>query len=476
MLLETVSIPRKTDLGIDCSNSFSSIQTLSSIFKAKVPCFMQKESFLHRAWKVLPPASYLMHRLLSFFFPFYRIRFSSDLRALDLIQESLEGGRSKPFSLQEKEKIASFLAKTLQKSDHLQGVRAVANHLQVKTLEKILALSNSLDESYLSEKLDRALLFLEDPTTPITALTARELGVLHFALKRLEQVQLLQSLGAEGLESLETFWKKMVELGNHPIVQELKRRSQELLKEPCLAFALSREDSGKFLLNLEEEYFQFLGWVPSLVYLFIGNPVHVGFLYSEKEESFFSHITRRGVHDIVPNRNDILYPAMYLFRWDIRPLLDDCVTQEDAVHLQHLFLQTLQRLASHPLEGLKVEGVFAAVQTFFLGLKTPFWDRSSIGTIQPKEFCTGVTAKTVHQAVLKMIPHLEALGYCKESIRLPFKESDHIGRMSIVDFLEYFAKSGMMFPAEDPLVKALVQPGCLESYMPSSFFQNQRSL
>lgn len=367
--------------------------------------------------------------------------------------------------MEEKKWMISFFKRAQEDFSFLEILRASADPKQYRKILKVQSLFNRVDEKKLQEKLDKIDSFLSGSSNEgFIPLSTQELGIIQFSKERVEFLKTLEELGIEGLSSLRLFWEKAVILQDHPAILCMKKRTIDLLEQGPLGFVLSRQKINEFMLNQREDALSFLSWGSFANYLFTGNPCHVGFLLSNERDSFFSHINSEGFHSIVPMDFTILYPFCLPFRFKITPLIPIDASVDQKKEIELVFSKILKEEAFIKRE-VQLEGPLAGIQAGLLGRSTPFKDFQEIENIQAREFCTGLTSKTVYQAFLKTLPFLESLGYSKDQIKKPFEKNQHVGRMTILTFLRHFQEKGMLEFIEDPLLKKCIEPCFLKDYI-----------
>lgn len=433
------------------------------------PC-SNYDFFPQRLWRILPSASYLIYKVIFFIRPAYREQFTPYLKVLEVFRKVASREEKKiSFSFEEIQIASCFFKQAMNNPSFLEILRACADKKQYKELLKIQSLFNKVDEKKVEEKLDKIELFISHGSEEeLIPLSTQELGILQFAKERSLFLKTLQEHGVEGIDSLTSFWSESAKLREHRALQLMKERTTALLKQGPLGFVLSRQKVNEFTHNLNCDALRFLGWGALANYLFTGNPCHVGLILPKEEEQFFSHVTSEGSHEITLKQFDILYPFCFLFRFSIKPLLASSIASQHADLLQEFFSKRLLEEAFIKKE-VQLEGALAGIQAGIFGRFTPFWDARTVETVQAREFCTGLTAKTVHRAFLKTLPCLESLGYTKDEIQCPFGKNQHMGRLTVLTFLRHFYEKGMIELVEDPFLTRCIEPGPLKDYMDVCF-------
>jgi hypothetical protein len=330
-------------------------------------------------------------------------------------------------------------------------------------LNFLQGLLNIGDEKALQARLDQMHQVLQrmdqgesiDISKEVIPLTLDEIGMIQYAGLRKEVLTFLQQEKIEGVDLLVSFWTKVAELENHPTILLLKERSKALLEGRCVGLAVKRESLYRSIYNLKEDGLRYMTMNRTAQYLFTGEPCHVGFIFSKEREQFFSHMGFARKHEVALNPTAILHPCYFLFDFNIKPLLSKQVAEEHGKELQKFFSQTLQEIASVQLP-IEIGSSMDGVEAFCLGVKTPFRRQEERHMMQPREYCTGISAKTLHQVYLKTMEKMRELGYEKKEIAPLFNESDHIGRFTISAFLQFFKQKGMIDLLEDPILAACI--------------------
>ena len=279
--------------------------------------------------------------------------------------------------------------------------------------------------------------------------------MIQFAEARNKLFINLQKAQVEGITSIASFWKTIEELRNHSVILDLENRLKALMGHRCVGFALIRENIYRTMLNLREDSLRYILGSSFLPHVFAGDPFHMGFILSKEEKLFLSHMNTASRHEVTLNKRNIFYPSCFIFNFSIHSLLSKRVTVEHAHHLQAFFLDALKEMAGKE-QPITLEPLLVKIQSFCLGMRTPFWDRNKVTTLQSKELCSGVTAKTVYQAYLKTAQKMQEMGYDKEEIAPLFKERDHLGRLTVSACLQHFKQKGVIEPLEDPVITAFI--------------------
>ena len=59
---------------------------------------------------------------------------------------------------------------------------------------------------------------------------------------------------------------------------------------------------------------------------------------------------------------------------------------------------------------------------------------------------------------------MKELGYDEKEMNLLYGEKDHIGRLTVPAFLQYFKKKGMIELVKDPVLTSCIAPSHSEEY------------
>jgi hypothetical protein len=411
------------------------------------------DGILQRIWKVRPYISTLIYKAVAFIFPFVSYRWTGYFQALDLLN------RRSPFTEDEKKLVSQFFLAIRSNPNFLSVLRAFANskqHQMILFLQGILRRGNA---DILRQKLNNIL------QGKISPLTVEELGLIQFSPKRVEFLSQLQDQKIEGIDSLLSFWTEVKAAGQHPVIETFRQRTRALFSDGCLGFITSYEDEKRIRSNLREDAMRSMNFATIWFYLFSSNFSHVGFTFLKNDRIYISDVTGYHKHLVRPSSVDILHPTHYLYRFKIKPLLSSQVSAKHAAFLQKFFSAELTKKIEIE-QDVRLGGIVEGLQAALLGLKTPVKDQKSEVNFQRREFCTGMHAKSLIQALLITRNKLQDLGYSADAIKLPFLPHEHIGRMLVPQLIGRLYKQGVIEPVVDPLLKACIEPGFLEAELP----------
>ncbi|MBX9922729.1 MAG: hypothetical protein K2Y01_01330 [Rhabdochlamydiaceae bacterium] len=411
------------------------------------------DGLLQRIWKVLPYISTMIYKAVACVFPFVSYYWKGYFLALDLLI------KRSPFTEDEKKLLSQFFIALNKNPEQLFVLRAFANSEQYRMLVFLQGIFLRGDAAALKEKLDNILL------GKISPLTVEELGLIQFSPMRAGFLRELQEQKIEGVDSPLVFWEKMEEIRQHPVIETFRQRTLALFSEGCLGFITSYEDEKRIKSNLRKDAMRSMNFMTIWYYLLVSNFSHIGFSFVKDGRIYISDVTGYHKHLVRPSSVDILHPTHYLYRFKIKPLLSSQVSSEHASFLQKFFLAELTKKVAVE-QDTRLGGIVEALQTAFLGSKTPFWDpKTGIG-FQKREFCTAMQAKSLTQVFLQTQQKLQELGYTPQDLRLPFLPHEHIGRMMVPHLIGRLYQQGVIEPVEDPLLKACIEPGFLEAELP----------
>lgn len=413
------------------------------------------DGLIQRVWKVLPYISNMIYKVVSYAFPFMSYYWIGYFQALDLLNDP------RSFTEREKKLLSEFLLALNSNSELFPVLRAFANTNQYRMLLFLQGIFLGGDAKMVKSKLDNILL------GKICPLTAEELGIIQYSSMRADFLRQLQQQNITGIDSSLAFWSEMEKIGQHPVIETFRKRTLALFSEGCLGFISSYEDDKRMEFNLREDSIRLMNLATIAYYLFVGNFCHVGFAFAKEGKVHISDISlhHRNRHAVRPSTIDILHPSHFLYRFTIKPLLSSKVSADHVEVLQKFFLDDLTQKVSIE-QNLQLHGATAALQALFLGYKAPFWDQKTGLHLQKKEFCTGVTAKTLVQSLLATQGKLQELGYSADDLVSPFLPHEHIGRLMVSDLIGRLQKKGMIEPVVDPVLKVCIEPGYLEAELP----------